>query len=643
MAYIGLAQCQYPKTPSENLVFPPDIDYEIDKLNSGTLDNASAAQIMRNVEERLAQLGRCINNNKELIDDIRIHNFGFDDQMVDRVLRSFNSVTADLHANIGCMLDSIMSPIKTNDPKIKDYVPSPRQEFKYAINKIKQIGDDSAFGYALRGSLSDKSNMFVIKSPRNPEVDELSHEAVVGLYAMNNLRRYLPNYMYVYSYTKCSPPLLSNKETLTWCAADKPGVSYLINENVRDARSLGEFIKDPKITKDDVWVVFLQLFNALNLAYEKYEFTHYDMHAGNVLVREYSRIMAIPFYKNGTIRGYMASKYIPYIIDYGNTRVKLGKFNCGRLALGSYVKNPLQAFPLHDVYKIIGFTTQYLLDGYNESKKDTLNFMQTLFNYFNEGSVVDRVKRREADMRDYFELNRLRDRTVGNYIDWLNDNGIVLLHTDLDYFDAEGIYIAPIKDKMDTCYYYDLLTQGDPPANNLEFCKAMSSIDSDNLISDADKMGAKKWLNDNYNSTIEYNRNVVDYNVALRDLDKALATDKLKVPSLSDADLTDPAFIDQFRRLLRYMAIYKEFLSDVTIRAKSDMCALTLQNKLGSTRNFMDKFVYKLKTYAEYYNARRKDVKTNFEIAQKALRVMQLDKNAQNFWRSEVYPLMDAL
>jgi hypothetical protein len=80
-----------------------------------------------------------------------------------------------------------------------------RERLRTYITQLQQIGDPSIEGYALNAN-----SLFVIKAPRNPQNDDILHEAVVGL-QLNRLRELIPNFMYVYGLARCSPPVLEDK------------------------------------------------------------------------------------------------------------------------------------------------------------------------------------------------------------------------------------------------------------------------------------------------------------------------------------------------------------------------------------------------------------------------------------------------
>ena len=182
------------------------------------------------------------------------------------------------------------------------------------LKKLKIIGTPSAFGYA---SLTGPEDLYVVKSSRDPENDNLAHEAVIGG-ALNSLREHVPNFVYTYGAFGCSPPVMEGGGSLTWCTTDVGAVTYLLLEALHNTMSLHNWIQLPNITATDVASMLFQLFAALWLAYDRsgLRFTHYDLHDDNVLVRDLGREYLIP-YDTPDGKRYLRTRYLGIIIDFG--------------------------------------------------------------------------------------------------------------------------------------------------------------------------------------------------------------------------------------------------------------------------------------------------------------------------------------
>lgn len=180
-----------------------------------------------------------------------------------------------------------------------------------------KIGERSRNAYAtvLKGYNNSK---LVIKRPRKTDgtVDSVRYEYVVGC----DLRRTVckiagasENFMKVYGYVH-------------------QGTSeYLIIERILPGYTLRELVctrtTNPSIRDETLWSLVLQTLCALQVAQNQVNFTHYDLHFGNVLVRE-SKPGASKWLNYSYLdkRDRRHSVYVPVfdkvavIIDYGRSR-----------------------------------------------------------------------------------------------------------------------------------------------------------------------------------------------------------------------------------------------------------------------------------------------------------------------------------
>lgn len=239
------------------------------------------------------------------------------------------------------------------------------------IHDLRQVGSESVEGYALLANFENAKDMFVIKVSRSPSDDSLLHELVVGLYGTNKLRQYIPNFAYVYGGFKCSPPLIDpeTKKVVTWCLHDANPVNYVLYENIAPAVTMAKYIQT--CTGTDFVNVYLQLLYALRLALKVSDYTHYDLHYENVLLRDPSpgethKTFQIPY---ETERGveYLRTQIIPTIIDYGFSHIKTvdtldstGKVlnpgqHYGKSGLVPFSIFAYRSWIMHDLYKFLMF------------------------------------------------------------------------------------------------------------------------------------------------------------------------------------------------------------------------------------------------------------------------------------------------
>src|SRR3990167_5544759 len=165
------------------------------------------------------------------------------------------------------------------------------------------------------------------ESSNDDNFNEVIHEAAVGsiLNTMNN-KHFARIVCHDFCHT-CIPNLLEDEKRYNRCA-------YVIYRFVPGI-SLDQYIET--CSEIQLCSVLHQLFSALCVAYERFNFTHYDLHLKNIIVNNSIDI-----------------KPYPIIIDYGSSYIDLelgGEiYSFGReLKAGSIYRRPCWH---HDVFKV---------------------------------------------------------------------------------------------------------------------------------------------------------------------------------------------------------------------------------------------------------------------------------------------------
>lgn len=248
------------------------------------------------------------------------------------------------------------------------------------ITDMNIIGAPSVFGLAATIDIEkrdpddktvDNKRLFVVKVPRNiSDSIQILHEYFVGIFALNNLKSYIPNFAYVFGLFRCSPPYVDKiggkkNKVLSFCQndTDYKQSTYILYENITNSVVLNDFIK--KCTPIQILNVLVQIIFTISMAYEMYEFTHYDLHIENVLIKELKDEIIIPYRrKNGSIL-YVRTKYIAVIIDLERAHVKVNDKHYGYLDAKCDVF-PNRGFPMYDIFKILLFILNSAILGNNE-------------------------------------------------------------------------------------------------------------------------------------------------------------------------------------------------------------------------------------------------------------------------------------
>lgn len=343
------------------------------------------------------------------VDRLRVALARYDEGEIREQLNDPESVPHEEETyQVGCLVDAVIfSGMSANDQIIGS------RRVREMMSDLRQIGDESVEGYALLGGLGSESGLFVIKVPRGE--NSLIHEAAVGFLALNPVLREVPNFMGTYGIFFCSAPIIQNKKVIDWCEPSHYPVSYVVFENILHAKSFSDMIRT--LTPADFLTCYLQVISGLNIAHAKSDFTHYDLHGGNVLIQKYVSPLSIPYYGSRKEKRWINSNYLAKIIDYGFAHYRYRGENFGIKGFERHGMLPDQSFPMFDAYKLLCFLGA---DAIRYRRNDLLDMMQKIFNFFQEGSFVSRVQRRQQDRNDYFEVKgESRQISFGTFLAYL--------------------------------------------------------------------------------------------------------------------------------------------------------------------------------------------------------------------------------
>jgi hypothetical protein len=289
------------------------------------------------------------------------------DIIINKLKTNFYDVT--FMNEFRCMINTIID-ISDGD------VESERARIHHFINDPKRFGEQSVFNFALRSDIravdnSGKSydtftgDMIVVKCPREPlNAKELIHELVVGV-ELSKLREYgCCGFSEVYDAWYCGAPVVNDKtnEVLNWCMNSEKPVSYVMYENIQNAKPIKDLVKDNSLECGPTTLKYLtQISLYLYLAEKFCGFSHQDAHDDNILLRKYSD-------KEFFIYCYFEDKdyYVPSpgsiatFIDYGMSRVILPDgTNVGKLDVtGSFANIDISSTDgtaIADIHKLLCF------------------------------------------------------------------------------------------------------------------------------------------------------------------------------------------------------------------------------------------------------------------------------------------------
>lgn len=257
------------------------------------------------------------------------------------------------------------------------------------------------------------------------------HESFISLMATNFLRKKIPNFVFTFGSFYCG-----GVSEETWCQGKISDISqnsehltrfespYILQEAIFPSEELYRKLKS--CSSDQFLNWFLQVLLSLNYAHEEFDFTHYDLHVSNILIRplpssESKRVLRFPF-KGGEI--YLTVEDIAVIIDFAYSHVKIeGRSFYSPMEISSIAtlgKNC--SFPLSDAFNLLTCSLEII-----ETTDEKFPILASLLSYFtdeNPQTVLNLVSSSEG-----FKLpfNSKTSGSLENFIEF------VLISRGLDF------------------------------------------------------------------------------------------------------------------------------------------------------------------------------------------------------------------
>lgn len=182
---------------------------------------------------------------------------------------------------------------------------------------LKKYGEKSTSGLIRWTEMLKDRFPLILKSTQKKgsllQMEDLLHEYIVSLYAINSLRNWIPHFSF--SYALYCEPNYSFSLVLEWIHGITLS-SYL--DKMLPLRWKEEYSYE--------WIhIFMQIIFALEVAQEQNWFTHYDLHADNIILRENQNVQYIPKFPifNERYQFSFFPKYIPTLIDFAHASVTL--------------------------------------------------------------------------------------------------------------------------------------------------------------------------------------------------------------------------------------------------------------------------------------------------------------------------------
>ena len=192
------------------------------------------------------------------------------------------------------------------------------------FKNLKRLPVSSSYGYVATSDFLSISNSLIFKTgqPKEtaPEFSNLSilYEYFVGIACTNELRKSIGNFMYVFSLFQCNTLSLKQDD---FCSSTDDLQYYTIFEKINgeDLFSFIINIKDNEHDYQQLVSYIIQILMALQVAQDKFSFTHNDLHLGNIILRPSLKGGEDVRYELDGTTYQIKTDVIPTFIDYGHS------------------------------------------------------------------------------------------------------------------------------------------------------------------------------------------------------------------------------------------------------------------------------------------------------------------------------------
>jgi hypothetical protein len=545
--------------------------------NQDYLDKIKNLQLSIESNLRLYNISCPLPRNSEPLHSLIFLSEAFDEKSnkINFIHSDFAHTYQRLQFN-SCLFNSLIDKddqLLSTNGKIQEYLKNFKL-LKYAkSNPSSKNFSESQYTrkFVFTADLGNLKDLVVVKSGFVTDNHTLVHEAIVGIYGTNLLRRKIPNYAFVYGAFSCLPPVVDinskNKEyskVINFCqknikaqSGDDNNVNYILYENVKGI-SMNKYVKT--CSGVQFVKVILQIIFALYYGEKTIKFTHYDLHAENVIIRSLPKL----FYKGEFQIAYESVNNIIYLncenvatmIDYefSHISVRIGNQdqNLGTNDYIDYSILPDRPWIFHDIYKIL-MSSYYFARKNKIPNTEVMNECFRILSLLSDDNIQEIDDKLSGDGSKismlFFPYNlKTKNKKSDDFIEEiinLYPQYINVRDQSLPLLNAynEDFQITDLKNLTNQSVY-----------NIIPFYQMLNFYEKHN-----EKIQVmQRYFNKNF---IEYNINVLYYyNDFLRNLSQTLITNPLlqmDKQSINDSILTT-IFLENFKQInYQLVSFYK--------------------------------------------------------------------------------------
>jgi len=218
------------------------------------------------------------------------------------------------------------------------------------ITKMKKLNVASVEGFVYMSDIFSEDIQVVIKVPQYDDgFEAMLREYFIGIKSLNKLRYLIPTFVYTLGSFLCPKPTKTGK----LCAGRSKKTAFVLYEKI-PGESVGNLLKTKEINFSQWLRIFIQLLLGLEVAQREVQFTHFDLHYDNVMVRKVNTFSyTVPL--DNTTYNINDPDLIPVIIDLGLATSYIdgryvGSFKNARYGMLNFM------VPGYDMYKFMVYS-----------------------------------------------------------------------------------------------------------------------------------------------------------------------------------------------------------------------------------------------------------------------------------------------
>lgn len=282
------------------------------------------------------------------------------------------------------------------------------------VTKMEKLPVKSVEGFIYLTDILSEDIKVVIKVPQKEDgFNSMVREYFIGIRVLNKLRYLIPTFVYTLGAFLCPQPTKTGK----LCSTREKKTVFVLYEQIPG--DTVEKLLETKQIKFNQWLlIFMQLLLALEIAQRETRFTHFDLHAGNVMIRKKENFSyTVPL--DNTSYYINDPEMIPSIIDFGLSCVYVKDRYVGSYDFPNYGMLNFMV-PGYDMYKFMVFCANYAKDP--ATRTNILN----IFRFYGDDDPYniyqDKMKGVKSALKVYCadaSFSHVATYTPGMMIDWL--------------------------------------------------------------------------------------------------------------------------------------------------------------------------------------------------------------------------------